>query len=245
MHFAPFVSIAAVVLVAGCSLNAIEGSGVVDVEMRDVSGFDRVALSHTGNVVLRQGDSEGLSVRADDNLMQYIETEVRNGTLHIGVSPRAATAVLRPTVPITFDVTFKELAGLSVSGSGSFELGDLETPYFEMAVSGSGDIGIAELTAEEVRTTISGSGDISIGGSVARQSVEVSGSGRYMGQDLAAGDSRIQISGSGLVVFEAVERLDVSITGSGTVRYFGSPAVKESISGSGTLESLGERGGPR
>ncbi|MCK5596980.1 MAG: DUF2807 domain-containing protein [Candidatus Eisenbacteria sp.] len=237
------VSLMLLALLAGsCIVGTIEGSGNLTTETRQVSGFDRVSLSNIGLVVLTQGETEGLTVRADDNLMSHIVTEVREGTLHIGLTPRASAAVLKPTAPIVFKVSFRDLSGLAVSGSGSFEVGRLETSVLDMSVSGSGDIGVSGLTAGEVRTSISGSGEVGIDGEASAQTVSVSGSGRYRAQDLVTSSGKVSLSGSGFVVLHASDTLDVKITGSGTVRYFGEPHVTESITGSGTLESIGPRG---
>ena len=65
-------------------IRTIKGSGNVVTEERDVSGFDRVALSGFGEVIITQGDKESLTVETDDNLMRYIETKVRGGTLELG-----------------------------------------------------------------------------------------------------------------------------------------------------------------
>lgn len=229
-------------LLTSCSINTIEGSGSVTTETRDVSGFNGIALSNMGLVVITQGDEESLRVTADDNLMEYIVTEVRNGTLHIGLKQRAAMAVLRPTAPIKFDIGLVDLTGLAVSGSGSFEIGALETPSLEIAVGGSGDIGIDRLVTEQMATAISGSGVVVVGGVARTNTIAISGSGEFHGQDLDAEVVAAGISGSGLVIVTATDRLDVDISGNGTVRYFGDPKVTESISGNGTVEALGSRG---
>jgi hypothetical protein len=228
-------------LPVSCSINAIEGSGIVTSEQRDVSGFSGVALSNMGLVVLTQGDEEGLRVTADDNLMEYIVTEVRNGTLHIGLKRGAAMAVLRPTAPIRFDIDFKDLTGLAVTGSGSFEIGTLDTPSLEIAVGGSGDVGIDRLVTQQLTTAISGSGVVVVGGETRTNSIAISGSGEFHGRDLDAEAVAAGISGSGVVIVTATERLDVDISGNGTVRYFGSPQVTRSITGNGTIEALGSR----
>jgi len=225
-----------------CVKPVIEGSGNITTEAREASGFERVGLSNMGVVVLTQGETEGLTVRADDNLMEYIVTEVRDGALQIGLTPKASLGLLRPTEPIVFDVSVRELSGLSVSGSGSFEVGRLVTDFLAIAVSGSGDIGIGDLTADEVSVAISGSGQVSVVGEAPVQTVSVSGSGRYRAQGLVTQDSDVGVSGSGLVALNVTERLDVRISGSGTVRYSGEPRVTEEISGSGRLERAGSPG---
>lgn len=225
-----------------CVLGTIEGSGNVTTETRQVSGFDRIALSNMGVVVLTQGETEGLIVRADDNLMEYVVTEVRDGTLRIGLTQKASLGSFRPTEPIVFDVSVRDLSGLSVSGSGSIEVGRLVTDFLATSVSGSGDIGIGDLMADEVNAAISGSGQVSVVGEARVQTVSVSGSGRYLAQNLVTRDGDVSVSGSGLVALNVAERLDVGISGSGTVRYSGEPRVTEDISGSGSLERVGSPG---
>ena len=225
-------------LAASCVVKTIEGSGDIDTETRSVSGFDRIDLSHMGEVHLTQGDTEGLTVRADDNLLEYIVTEVQGGTLRLGVTREAAMAILRPTEPIVFEVAFRELSGLAVSGSGSFEADSLETESLHMAISGSGNIAISDLIAGDLSTDISGSGKVKLKGEASSQSIAVSGSGRYYSLDLATKDARVAVSGSGLVELHASDHLSVGISGSGSVRYAGEPTIDDDISGSGSLKRI-------
>ena len=82
-------------LLSGCTLAGVRGSGDLVTESRQVSDFDRVALSGSGQVVITQGAEEGLSVEADDNLMQYVRTEVSGRTLELGLD--APGTIVRPS----------------------------------------------------------------------------------------------------------------------------------------------------
>ena len=53
-------------------------------ETRPVSGFDRLSVRYYGDVVLEQGDTEGLVIEADEELLPRIKSEVREGQLTIG-----------------------------------------------------------------------------------------------------------------------------------------------------------------
>jgi hypothetical protein len=229
-------------LATSCIGTVIEGSGNVVTETREVRGFDSVALSGIGEVVLTQGETEGLTVRADDNLMEYIDTEVRGGTLYIGLTRAATMVTIRPSEPYLFEVAFSELSGLSLSGSGSLEVTPLTTGFLDLSLSGSGGISVGGLVTERLQASISGSGELNIEGEARAQSVSVSGSGGYRAQDLVTRDASVSLSGSGVVVLHATDHLDVEIAGSGTVRYVGDPEITESITGSGGLERA-ESGG--
>jgi hypothetical protein len=76
------------------SLNSTAGSGKLQTETREVSGFQGVAVKGPMKVVLRQGTREGVAVSADDNLLPLIETTVERGMLKIG--PKKGDELLDP-----------------------------------------------------------------------------------------------------------------------------------------------------
>jgi hypothetical protein len=89
------------------SSTAVRGSGNVVEETRPVSGVSGVEIATIGDVIVQLGDEESLRIKAEDNLLKYFETQVRGGTLRISTSPR--TINLRPTKPVIFFLTVKEL----------------------------------------------------------------------------------------------------------------------------------------
>ena len=205
------VAMVAVLLVlAGCSV--VSGSGQVKSETRQVSGFTGIELSGNGEVTIEQGETESLTIEADDNVLPALTSEVRDSVLELGTKPRTT---VRTRNPIRYRVTLKDLTSIELSGSGS--------------VSG------ADLQASALQVDISGSGTINLAGAADQQDVEVSGSGRYEAAQLPSRSATIEISGSGKATVAASDQLRVDISGSGTVTYSGDPAIDQDISGSGRL----------
>lgn len=234
----------ALVLVLGlatsCVSTTIEGSGNIITEAREVAGVTAVALEGVGNLVVRQTGSEALRVTADDNILEYVRTEVRaDGTLVIDLDPRAPSVVVRPSATPVFELDVMELDGVAVSGSGSVSADTLRAAEMSLAVSGSGDIRMGALIAGNLAVAISGSGDVVLRGEAASQSVAVSGSGRYSASELATPRAEVSVSGSGDVTIWAAAALDVRISGSGSVGYYGDPSVTSNISGTGRIRQLG------
>jgi hypothetical protein len=218
-------------------LTGVRGSGNVVEEDRAVSGFTGVALAGIGELTIEAGGRESLRIKAEDNLMPYFETEVRNGTLEIGVRDGVN---LNPTRPVRFYLTVKELDTVVLSGSGNIEAPDLEAERFSVTISGSGDVEVGDLSADTLNVTISGSGNLDIaGGQVEEQDITISGSGKYQAGDLRSESVEITISGSGNATVWATDSLNVRISGSGSVDYYGTPRTTFSGSGSGKLKSLG------
>jgi len=219
-------------------VNTVRGSGNVVTEAREVSGFESVALSGVGQVIITQGDEESLTIETDDNLMRYIETEVRNGRLELGL---ARNTIPIPSQSIIFRVSVVDLTGLDSSGAGSFEIGKLDTDRLKVTLSGAGDVGIDSLRATDLAVTISGAGDVEVGGQVEAQEIDMSGLGRYSAPDLESQKASVRISGAGGAVVWAQDTLDVEISGAGNVEYYGSPTVTKDISGAGRLTSRGDK----
>jgi hypothetical protein len=227
--------------VTGCNagLRVISGSGNVITESRQVSNFDSIELSGSGEVIVTQGAGESLTIETDDNVMEYIESEVENGTLKLRLVTGLQTGVnIQRYTRLVFYVGVDNLNGLSTSGSGKIESDEIETGRLDLSVSGSGTIQIAELFASELKAGISGSGGINLGGDVAVQDIGVSGSGNYQAGEMCSSSVKVSVSGSGNATVCATEELDASLSGSGNVNYHGSPEVSISDSGSGNIRHL-------
>jgi hypothetical protein len=217
----------------------IKGSGNVVTAERDVSGFDSVALSGFGEVIITQSDKESLTVETDDNLMQYIETQVRGRTLELGFTDD--DILLRPSKSIIFRLSVIELTALDSSGAGLFEMDELDADRLKVNLSGAGDIGIDSLSATDLVVTVSGAGNIKLAGQVETQEIDLSGLGNYNAPDLESQAATVRISGAGSAGIWALDTLDVTISGAGNVDYYGSPEVSKNISGLGKVTSQGDK----
>jgi hypothetical protein len=227
----------AVLTMTACNA-VITGSGDLITETRQVSNFDRIELSGSGEVIVTQGGSESLSIETDDNVMKHVKAEVEGGTLKLGFEE--GVSIISST-RLIFYVGVDDLTGVAISGSGDVETDMLETDSLEAAVSGSGDVRIADLTTGEVKASISGSGEIDLAGEAAAQDITISGSGQYLAADVCSESVSVSISGAGDATVCATGTLDANISGSGSVDYYGRPSVNSSGSGSGKINNLGDK----
>jgi hypothetical protein len=231
-----------VLVLSGCNVAAIRGSGHVVSETRVVSDFSRVELLGSGDVVLTQGNEESLKVEAEDNLLSHLRTEVRNHTLYLGLTDENGNVILFPTQPIKFYVSLKSVEGLKISGSGNIDAQQVQSKQLALEITGSGNIAIASLTAETLQTAIHGSGQCELSaGAAAEQKIEISGSGNYRGAKLAGQAVAVQITGSGNATVWAEDTLEARLTGSGDLHYYGTPRLTEHITGSGRVQAESKR----
>jgi hypothetical protein len=214
----------------------LQGSGHVKSESRDVHDFDRVELAGIGTVNITQGTAEALTVRAEDNLLPKIESVVRGGTLTLGP---VAGVNLRPSKPIVFDLTVKQLRGIEVASSGDVRASGLTTDQLLLSMSGSGSMNTSRISAGTLTVQLSGSGDVTVSGQASRQMVTISGSGRYAAGDLSSRQAVVSVPGSGSSAVNVSDTLTAIISGSGDVTYRGNPAIQRHITGSGSVTRSG------
>lgn len=202
-----------VVLVAGgCGVTAIDGSGTVITETRDVSGFSAISLNGSGELIISQTGKEALTVTADDNLLPHLISEVHGNQLILSTSNSTS---VNPTQPIVYRLEVGKLTDIEISGNASVEAQGLVTTGLKIEASGS------------TRMNFSGQADT--------QEISIAGEGNYQAPDLKSKDVTITITGSGTAVVSASDKLDVKVVGSGTIEYIGDPAVTESVMGSGAV----------
>jgi hypothetical protein len=215
--------------------NAVEGSGTAKTDQRKVTGFSAIEASGSWNIVLRQGNSEGVVVQVDDNLLEYFETVVEGQTLKL----RTKRGVnLRPKTRPQVTVDFVKLNEVTMGGSNNLQGDNINLDKLRLVMGGSGNIRLDTLRADNLSVSMGGSGGFSGTGSAKVQVFRVGGSGTIRASELAGDDVKISIGGSGSAAVHAKDHLDISIGGSGSVRYKGDPKVSKSIGGSGSVTKM-------
>jgi hypothetical protein len=220
--------------VMGChgtlGIEVVGGSGDVVSESRQERGFSRIDLDGGGKLYFSEANVYRVEIRTDDNLVDYIETSVSGGVLHIGAAPRGV--VIRPT-SLRYYVAAPVLAGIVIDGSGNFVAENtIHADSFVFEINGSGDVEL-DLEASIANFLVDGSGDITLCGFAERVSWDLDGSGDFLAGNFQTLTALVDIDGSGNATVYATEALKVDIDGSGTVWYRGAPRVSKRVAGSG------------
>jgi Putative auto-transporter adhesin, head GIN domain len=216
---------------------ATVGSGKAATESRAVSGFQAISLRGSIDVLVRQGNSEGVTVRADDNILPLVQTVVEGtgDTRSLRIQFNSGESVRTNTrVVVTVDVV--KLEAIASSGSGDITIEALKTPTLMMSISGSSDAALRQLDTERLSISMAGSGDVQASGRATRLEVSIAGSGDVRTRELLASDVSVSIAGSGDASVTAQRTIGVAIAGSGDVEYGGGAILaKRSIAGSGSV----------
>lgn len=196
----------------GSSSSTVQGSGVPASQVREVASFTGVELAGTNKVVVHVDDPQSVDVKADDNLIDRVTTEVQSGRLVIGNTPGSFST----KSPMSVEVTVPTLEALTLAGAGNIVLDGID--------------------ARSLRVELTGSGTLAGNGTATRLDVTIGGSGVVQFTQLVATDVQAAVSGSGSIFVTATRSLDASVAGTGAIVYTGNPPdVTRSVTGSGEI----------
>ncbi len=168
-----FVLLLFFALLVGCTptRDVITGSGKVVTQEEAISGFDRVEVSRAFRADISQGETFGVIIRIDDNLLEYLEVVKEGDTLKIGLKTNQRVK----DGTFEAEVTLPELTGLKLSGASQattegFKSANALNVDFSGASHLRGDI-----EAGDARLDISGGGQVALSGSADDLTVSASG----------------------------------------------------------------------
>lgn len=182
-----------------------KGSGNIASESRDIRDFSGIDVSGVVQVEIISQQDFAVEVEADDNLLPLIQTEVRNGVLHI----RTEDSV-------------KSHNGLKVRISAP----DIES----IEASGATRVLVSGVRNDALRVDTSGASKVTLSGETAKLGVEVSGASNIDAEDLKAGAADIEASGASNVSVFTTGQLRADASGASKIIYSGSPANIEKTS---------------
>ncbi len=206
------------------------GNGVVVDENRSVTeSFTAVTASEGLDVYVEQGDDFNIRVEADENIIDLIGTDIKDGKLRI----HAIENIGRATKNVY--VTLPEITALtSSSGADLTGRGTLEAEKVRLNSSSGADLRI-EIVADEIEADCSSGADIRLSGRANLLYADASS-----GSDIKAGDLEAKVcnaqasSGADIRVY-VTQSLTANASSGADIRYGGDPSVETRKSASGSV----------
>ena len=205
----------------------VEGHGKVTTEDRKTESFTNLKVSSGIDVYLKQGSTESVSVEADENLHEYIITEVRGGVLNVYSEYNIRHAEKKRVY-----VTMKEINSIKTTSAGDvIGEGPLNCDNLELSASSAGDIKV-QATAKTIDIDISSSGDISVTGETDKLRADLSSAGDLNAYDLKAREADVSVSSAGDADINVSEKLTARASSAGDINYKGDPKYIDAHSSS-------------
>ena len=133
------VTLVIAIFVQSCYIDfreTVYGSGNVVTEERSVNSFEEIRVSSGIDVFITQGNQEYLEVTADDNLHEYIKTDVSGGILRIYTDVN-----IRKSRSKEVHLVYRQLRSLEISSAGDVKgTNMMEADNLDIHLSSAGDI---------------------------------------------------------------------------------------------------------
>ncbi|WP_343485881.1 head GIN domain-containing protein [Allomuricauda sp. d1] len=209
--------------------NGKKGNGVVVDESRNITDeFTEVLASEGIDVYVTQGNEFSISVEADENIIDLIGTDIRDGKLRIHAIENIGRATKNVFVTLP-DITALETS----SGADLTAQNVIKADKIDLEASSGSDLQV-ELEASEVTADASSGADIKVSGTTERLNADASSGADIRARGLmtkhctadASSGSDISVNVSESLVADASSGADISYTGDASVQ------KKKSASGS-------------
>lgn len=219
----------------GIHFSCLKGNGITIEEERHPGEFNGVISEGAYDVFIVIDTVYKVVIEADENLIPYIRTVVRDEKLVIDNGTRNCLRN-EADVPIRIYVHTPDMYFIALEGSGTiYSDYFIYVDYLRVELTGSGIIDLRDIDAIELDVLLSGSGEIELWGITGSGDLNIPGSGKIKAYHLEQDECNASISGSGDMYVFVYDYLNVNISGSGNILYRGNPRIDVKITGSGSL----------
>ena len=211
--FLSLVATALVTFFAACEKNELFiGSDTIVAEVRDIAAFDKIDISEALNAEVTFGATTSVTVRANDNLIDRVETTVSGGELVLKMAP----GNYRET-DITVIITMPTLAGIEASGASNIDaVGFIDMTNLDIDASGASNLQLANSSATTLTADVSGASDVDAFG-------------------LAVMTASVNVSGASNLKVMVADELSGRASGASSVHYRGNPTLNVEVSGASNV----------
>lgn len=205
----------------------VHGDRHVVKKERPAGRFTGIKVSTGIDVYLKQGNNISIAVEADENLHEYIQTEIRDGILNV-----YSDANIRDAERKRVYVTMEEIRSVRTTSAGDV-IGEtpIRSDNLELSASSAGSINM-EVYAKEIELDISSSGDITLNGESDRLDASLSSAGDLNAFELDVKEADISASSAGDADVSVSEKLTARASSAGDINYRGNPKYIDAHSSS-------------
>jgi hypothetical protein len=240
---------------AGCGSSSgaeVVGSSAVTTKAFDLSGFTALRVDNDFSATVSRGDAFKVSVTVNENLVQYLQVEVKGDTLHIGLDPSVDYRLTN----LRADITLPRISGAEASGASDVYLADFSsTDALSLKVSGASQLSLeavkagavtfdgsggsrieGTLACDDLSGAVSGASTATMIGSASTAKLGASGAGKLLMNNFAIKDATVNLSGASEAAIRATGTLNVDLSGGSRLDYYGSARLGEtSVTGASQI----------
>ncbi|MCF6271038.1 MAG: DUF2807 domain-containing protein [Melioribacteraceae bacterium] len=211
-----FISLLLILALVGCNgtfFSSVKGNGNLIEKEFSVNEFSKVDVSHAFTVKISVGEETSVKIETDENLMKYVEVQVKNNTLYLD---------LKNNVNVNGDIraiiTTPYLNEVDLSGASKIEVDGIESNTFSISMSGA------------CKGNFSGNTEM--------LDIDLSGATKINSVELKAKDVTLDVSGASKCSVFSSNSLSVDASGASKIVIYGDPSkIETDLSGASSITS--------
>jgi hypothetical protein len=212
----------AMLLMIASQLKAQNASGNVISRDFTVENFTGIDLSEPLDYTIVQGDKGLVRIETDDNLMDKVKTEVKNGILTVDTRSLGGASSLKITIQVTND-----LKSINTGGAATLKsMNVLKLTDLKIDASGASELKL-ELDVSDLVSDLSGAANLTLSGNAIRHTVKASGAADLKADDLQTSITDVSLTGASNAHINAKEKLSGTISGISDIKFKDKPLVVE------------------
>lgn len=207
--------------------SGVQGNGNVLTENRTIEKpFSTIKATEGLDVYLTQGDTEFITVEADENLQELIIVEVENDILKIHTSENIGRCKSKKVA-----VTFKDISGIiSTSGSDVYSTNVIEVDELEIKSTSGSDMTL-EVNTHTLNCKSTSGSDMRLSGKTEKLVAEATSGSDIKAGDLIAESSHVKATSGADITVNTSKKLIAKATSGGDIKYYGDPEDVEKSGG--------------
>ena len=232
------IATGAALILSACNFNintGENGNGKVVTQERQVTAdFTEVRGSAGLDVYLTQGTENKIVVEADENLLQFIETDIQNGRLHVTTSENIGQSKAKNVY-----VTFKDINTVEASSGAEVTANSvIKSQALNLSSSSGAELEV-EVFAQDLIAKTSSGADLKISGKASNFQADASSGSELEAKNLLVINCKSEASSGAEITVNVQEKLETNVSSGGSINYYGNPiSVNSNQSHSGSVKKM-------
>ena len=207
---------------------SVRGNGDVKEEIRNTGDFDEIKVSRGMNVYISQGNESSVIVKADENLLDAIETNVEGGILKVTTNSN-----IRKATELKVMVTVSELNAVkTTAGSNVFSENTFETNEIDLSATAGSNMKM-NLEVKSVDVSASAGSNIKLSGSAKSINCSASSGSNIKAEEFTSTECVARVSSGANIWIIAKNDFKGRASSGGNIFYYGNPATTDIQKSSG------------
>jgi len=207
----------------------IKGNGVVVEENREITDdFTEISASEGLDVTVTQANDFEITVEGDENIIDLIGTDIKNGKLRIHAIENIGRATKKVHVSLPQITALRGSSGANLRTEN-----EIKADHLEIDAS-SGALVELELIAQDVEIDASSGANLELSGSAQKAYIDGSSGANINAKKLFTEECNAEASSGANIGIQVSQSLTADASSGGNISYSGDATVqkKKSVSGS-------------